>query len=299
MKISILGTNGFLSSSIGKYFENRKCELEVYGLEPPVTHLYHHFHEMNLLKDSIDAKKLYDSDLIIYAIGAGIQSNLKESANLIYNLNTTVPVKLCNELKTIGFTGTVVSFGSIFEIGEISVKRKFTEHDILTSSAIAPSDYVVSKRMFSRFVDSYHHQFVHWHFILPTIYGVGENPKRLIPYTVNAVLTGEVPHFTAGNQMRQYIHVDEIPMMLEMAVKKHLPSGIYNVEGKEILTVREIVSSVYDYFNKSLSEESFGSASRSDVGMEYLALDGSKLRQMTGFVPTVKILDVIKQYILQ
>ena len=85
------------------------------------------------------------------------------------------------------------------------VQNEMTENLTTPSSAPAPSDYVVSKRMLTRFVTSYKHDFTHWHFIIPTIYGENENPKRLIPYTINAIKNGEELHFTAGNQTRQYL----------------------------------------------------------------------------------------------
>ena len=298
MKITILGSNGFLSTAIGIYFQKKDCVLDVYGLDAPLQHKCSHFHQVNLLADDLNLIELKDSDIIVYAIGAGIQSNLNESANLIYRLNVTCPVNICNQLKAIGYQGVFVSFGSVFEMGEVKEERKFTEEDILTSSAIAPTDYVVSKRMLSRFVSSYKHDFVHWHFIIPTIYGAGENPKRLIPYTIHSILSDEELHFTAGEQTRQYIHVSEVPRLLELAFLKGLDSGIYNIEGKDTLTVREIVSLIHSHFGKPVPANCFGSASRSDVGMKFLALDGNRLRQEIGFEAEIGIGTVIDSYTL-
>ncbi len=56
--------------------------------------------------------------------------------------------------------------------------------------------------------------------------------KRLIPYVINAIRNGEELHFTAGDQTRQYIHVNEVPRMLALAFEKNLPSGLYNIQGK-------------------------------------------------------------------
>ena len=139
------------------------------------------FYKVNLMDAELDCSGLMDSDLIIYAIGAGIQANLKEGLNLIYNLNVTAPVTICNKLKELNYQGRFVTFGSVFEMGETKEERFFTEEDVLTSTCPAPNDYTVSKRMLSAFVSSYKHEFTHWHFYIPTIYGVGENPKRFDP----------------------------------------------------------------------------------------------------------------------
>ena len=294
MKIAILGTNGFLSTAIGKYFQNKDCTLDMYGLDVPEQHHYTCFYKINLLDEDLDLSTIKNADIIIYAIGAGIQSNLKEDADLIYSLNVTCPVNICNKLKALNYQGSFITFGSVFEMGEVKEERKFTEEDILTSLAPAPTDYVASKRMLSRFVSSYKHDFT---FIIPTIYGAGENPKRLIPYTINAIQNNEELHFTAGDQTRQYVHVSEVPRLLELAYQKGLRSGVYNIEGKDILTVREIVTLIHAYFDKSVPADCFGTALRTDVGMKYLALDGNRLLQDIGFEAQMSIDDAIQSYI--
>lgn len=296
MKISILGTNGFLSTAIAKYANEAGWNLDMYGLEEPRSHKYDNFYKVNLMDTALDCSGLLASDIIIYAIGAGIQSNLKEGNDLIYNLNVTVPVRICNALKAAGYRGKFITFGSVFEMGETTEERFFTEEDIQTSLAVAPNDYTVSKRMLTRFISSYKHEFTHWHFIIPTIYGESENPKRLIPYTINAIKNGEELHFTAGDQTRQYIHVSEVPRIIGMAYKKNISSGIYNIQGKETITVKEIVTLIHKVLGKQVAEGCFGSAQRADVGMKYLALDGRKLKSLTGFEATVRLEEVIKHY---
>lgn len=296
MKMSILGTNGFLSTAIAKYANEAGWNLDMYGLDEPRSHKYDNFYKVNLMDTALDCSGLLASDIIIYAIGAGIQSNLKEGNDLIYNLNVTVPVRICNALKAAEYQGKFITFGSVFEMGETTEECFFTEEDIQTSLAVAPNDYTVSKRMLTRFISSYKHEFTHWHFIIPTIYGESENPKRLIPYTINAIKNGEELHFTAGDQTRQYIHVSEVPRMIDMAYKKNIPSGIYNIQGKETVTVKEIVTLIHKVLGKKVAEGCFGSAQRVDVGMKYLALDGSKLKTAINFVATIRLEDIIKRY---
>lgn len=296
MKISILGCNGFLSTAIAKYANQKGWTLDMYGLDEPLGHKYDKFVQCNLMDSELDCSPLLDSDIIVYAIGAGIQANLKEGFNLIYNLNVTAPVTICNKLKELDFKGIFVTFGSVFEKGETKEEKFFTEEDVLTSTAPAPSDYVVSKRMLTRFVTSYKHDFTHWHFIIPTIYGAGENPKRLIPYVVNAIKNNEELHFTAGDQTRQYVHVSEMPKLIELAFDRKLPSGMYNIEGKETLTVREIVELIHHELGREVPDGCFGTIQRNDVGMKFLALDGTKLYKASRFKAKINISDTLFAY---
>lgn len=296
MKISILGTNGFLSTAIARYAIAAGWQLDMYGLARPKGHKYDNFYEVNLMDAELDCSGLLDSDIVVYAIGAGIQANLKEGFNLIYNLNVTAPVTICNKLKELKYKGCFVTFGSYFEIGETMEKHPFKEEELLHSTCSAPNDYAVSKRMLSHFVASYKHDFTHWHFFIPTIYGAGENPKRLIPYVINAIHNGEKLQFTAGDQSRQYVHVSEVPRMLSMAYENGLPSGLYNIEGKETLTVKEIVSLIHHALGKEVPEGCFGCVQRADVAMKFLALDGQKLKTFIGFEAERTIEESIVEY---
>lgn len=269
----------------------------MYGLDEPFDHKFDNFYKVNLMDAELDCSGLVDSNLIIYAIGAGIQANLKEGFNLIYNLNVTAPVTICNKLKELNYKGRFVTFGSVFEIGETQEERFFTEEDVLTSTCPVPNDYAVSKRMLSAFVSSYKHDFTHWHFFIPTIYGAGENPKRLIPYVINSIQHGEELHFTVGDQTRQYVHVSEVPRMLAMAIEKNLASGVYNIQGKETMTVKEIVTEIHRAMGKEVPEGCFGSVERADAGMKFLALDGTKLSNALGYYASIKISDMIESYL--
>jgi nucleoside-diphosphate-sugar epimerase len=295
MQISIIGTNGFLSNAIVSYFLLKDYKLHMYGRKKP-NHPFASFTLLNLPDEQPDYSKLYSSDFIIYAVGAGIQSNLKESCQLIYDLNVTVPVEICNSLKENNYKGIFVSFGSVFEMGIAQEARPFDETDILTSLAPAPGDYVISKRMLSRFIQAYKRDFTHWHFILPTIYGELENPARLIPYTIDAIKDNKPLSFTNGNQTRQYIYVNELPYIIQLAYDKKLPDGIYNIEGNETLTVRQIVKLIHDVFGQQIPDDCFGKAIRTDTGMHYLALNGQKLNSFIQFKPTHKIEDILKKY---
>ena len=296
MKVSIMGTNGFLSNTIAKYCNKRGDHLDMYGLEEPKSHEFDNFYNVDLIKNQLDYSSLITSDIIVYCIGAGIQSNLKESCSLIYELNVNSPVRICNDLKLNNYLGVFVSFGSFFEIGETDKRTPFTERDIINSCFPVANDYSVSKRMFSRFVDSYKHAFTHWHFFLPTIYGEGENPLRLIPYTINSIKNKTSIHFTSGEQIRQYLYVDEVARIIDISYQKKLQSGFYNIEGTDTISVKQLVKLIYSYFGKQLPIDCFGTEKRADVGMKYLSLDGIKLEKLIGYKPSMRILSQLDNY---
>lgn len=295
-RICIIGSNGFLSNAIAKYATIQGWPLTIMGRNPNNEIKKDAFVKIDLMCNNIDYDILTSSEVVIYAAGAGIQSNLGETKEQIFKLNTFVPTTICNNLVSCNYKGTLISFGSFFEMGESTKDTPFTEDEILCSTCSTPSDYIVSKRMLSRFVTSYKHDFKHWHFIIPTIYGEFENPNRLIPYTINSLKNGERPRFTTGEQVRQYLYVDEVPKVIESSLLNDLPSGVYNIQGRETLSIRQLVSIIYAYFGEKFPAECFGSAGRTDVHMKYLALNGKKLYDAIGFNAKTEIKSVIEKY---
>lgn len=295
MEISLIGSNGFLSSEFGKYFSQRGDILNVYGNKEPELYKCTSFSSIDLSTDLIFVEKLLKSDLVIYACGAGIQSNIIVPKSEIYHLNTFVPITICNKLKELNFKGTFVSFGSYFEIGDNQKKTTFNETEVVNSDLSVPNDYCISKRLFSKFVNSYSPDFNHLHLILPTIYGENENIKRLIPYSISCVLGKEKPLFTSGHQIRQYLYVGDIPLLLCNLLNLRF-SGILNVSGKTILSVRDVVKIVFDHFETPLDNSIFGNASKSDESMQFLALNTFKLEHLIPDFIFTEIKNVIANY---
>ena len=75
-----------------------------------------------------------------------------------------------------------------------------------------------------------------------------------------------------------------------------MSSGLYNIQGKETLTVKELVRMIHQSLGKEVPENCFGTATRADVGMKYLALDGGKLKSQINFEAKVSILEALADY---
>ncbi len=296
MHISVIGTNGLLSSQIAAACDDQSFKLSMYGRTEPKSKNYSDFHKVDLLNDQLNYEEIKQSDVIIYAAGAGIQYFLKDNAHAIYHLNVTVPVQICYNLKQINYKGTFISFGSYSEIGEMTNNRLFTEEDVLQSQFAAPNDYTVSKRMLSRFFSSFNAPFTFLHFILPTIYGENESNHRLIPYTLKSIYKNTELNLTSGEQIRQYIYINDAVDILFRSIKVNLPSGIYNITGVEDLSVKELVTMLFALNGKALPEGIFGKAERADVGMKVLRLNGEKLQKYIGITPASKISEIYNKY---
>ena len=295
MKVIIIGSNGLLADSIGKYCNRQFYTLEVIGLDKPLHHTCDKFTQIDLIHDAIDYEKLLDANVIFYAVGAGIQANLKESNQLIYTLNVSLPVQIFNSLESLNYQGVFVSFGSYFEIGDNRLNHRFTEEEIISSLLHVPNEYCISKRMLSRFLDSKSQKLRHLHVIFPTIYGENEATHRIIPYVIQSIRNKTMPQFTSGEQVRQYLYINDVPDILFKAVTKQL-DGILNIAGTDCLTIKDLIISIYQHFGQEVPMQAFGSMDRKDVTMLNLQLDDTKLKTVIPHFIYTKLDDVINRY---
>jgi len=295
MIVSLIGTNGLLSNEIGLFCNKNNFTLICYGRKEPSVHQFNEFIFLDLEKEEINIEKISQSDVVIYASGIGVQSNVKYSTQSIYHINTFIPIDLSNKLNNLGFKGIFITFGSCFEIGNNSKSVQFSEYEVANSLLNVPNDYCISKRLLTRFVTSSIQSFNHMHFILPTIYGERELEHRLIPYIIKSIKNKGIMQFTSGTQIRQYLYAGDVPRiifeLLRLENKK-----VYNIQGIETYSVRNIVEKVFSFYNMPISEELFGKAERSDVGMQDLQLDGSLVKSLLPDFNYKTFVEILKLY---
>jgi len=297
MKIAIIGSNSFLAGYIIKQLTKPEYNLYLFGRTNSMEDNFD-FCLFDLPEIHPEFTELLKFDAIIYCAGAGIQSNLKQSKGIIFELNAMYPIKLFNGLIEKKFTGKFISFGSYFEIGDSTKATEFREKHLLNSRLTVPNDYCISKRIFSRFIDSVNCSLSYIHLVLPNIYGKNENPLRIIPSVIESIRTKTPLTFSAGTQVRQYLHAGDIAQLVENYLKGDFESGIYNITYPEHIQVKQLVEIIYDQMGvkEEFSKVLFGQKNRSDSKMQYLLLDDNKARNELNWNPKIDIIKGIQSY---
>jgi nucleoside-diphosphate-sugar epimerase len=160
-----------------------------------------------------------------------------------------------------------------------------------------PNDYVISKRLLTRFIDSYKLNFSILHFIIPTVYGKGENDNRLLPYLLKCKTLKKDIHLTAGHQLREYLYIEELPIIINKAILLNIESGIYNVEGSDRIKIQELVALAAKIFSIAPDDIHFSSVDRWDTSMNVLMLNGEKLNSKLNYKAVYTLNETIKKYL--
>ncbi len=75
------------------------------------------------------------------------------------------------------------------------------------------------------------------------LYGPYEKPSRLVPSVVLSLLAGRSAHITVGDQLRDFLHVDDVAAALVRLTDSSL-SGPVNVGSGSPVTVRHVAESI-------------------------------------------------------
>ncbi|WP_050443378.1 NAD-dependent epimerase/dehydratase family protein, partial [Bacteroides fragilis] len=300
MKITIIGGgSGMLSNSIGTVLKKVGYFIQVIGKSSPVAFAPDVFIRKNLLEDAVYITELLDSDVIIYAAGAGVQAAVPIAANTMYTMNLLVPIKLCLLLNEHNYLGTFVSFGTYMEIGcNDEMYKSFNEDELLHSCLPVTNDYVLSKRLFTHYIHNANFVFRKYHFVLPNLFSRDEVGTRLLPYVVNYLRERkkcnkvEQPRFSSGSQIRQYVFIEEVIEAIFKCIEGEVVSGIYNIGGGQTATIREFIEELFNAFCVDVDEHMFGKELRRDNDILSLSLNDAKLYKAIHYSPIIKITDI-------
>ncbi len=297
MRIAILGSSSFLVRSALSEWCGQGHEVTLFSRkEPAALPTGTRWLSFALPDQPVQAEALAGYDAIIYAVAAGVQSGSGATADELYFANAVYPLRLLAELARASFVGKWISFGSYFEIGDAPQPCAFDEPAFLGALFRVPNAYCDAKRFLSRGL-----AFGHWpvrvhHFVLPTIYGYGEERARVIPYVVDCLQRGVVPALSAGMQKRQYLHVSDAARLVGRAINESLPTGVLHAAPVGALSVGDIVRTVFRCLGRT-DEPVFGTVNTRDETMRHLELDGRALLALIGWSPTVSLEEGIVSYI--
>jgi nucleoside-diphosphate-sugar epimerase len=114
------------------------------------------------------------------------------------------------------------------------------------------------------------------------VYGPGEGPSRLVPHLVAKLSSNELVLLSDGNQVRDFIHVDDVCRILgEYCDRGSVEMPVLNIGTGQGLSVKTVCLRVAQFGAFSPNLLQFGKLSRRSVDEDELVADISNLSQFT------------------
>jgi UDP-glucuronate decarboxylase len=113
-------------------------------------------------------------------------------------------------------------------------------------------------------------------------YGPHEDPRRLFPHIIRALMRGEPAKLTPGEQVRDFLHVEDVASAVAAVASSEL-TGAVNIGSGNPVTVREIAVKIGDLLGRRGLIEA-GAMPYAPNDPMYVIADNTKLRS-TGWKP--------------
>ncbi|MDQ3244609.1 MAG: NAD(P)-dependent oxidoreductase, partial [Gemmatimonadota bacterium] len=127
-------------------------------------------------------------------------------------------------------------------------------------------------------------------------YGAADDPGRVLPQVIRTLLAGQEMKATAGEQLRDYAHVDDHVQAFLLAGLAPLRENgaIYNIGSGEIVTLRKLIETTAQAIGgDALERIRFGALPYRDSEVWEMCCDISAARADLGYEPRVRLADGI------
>lgn len=129
-----------------------------------------------------------------------------------------------------------------------------------------------------------------------SVYGPGDGSKTMIMSGIYSLLRGERPKYTKGEQMWDYMYVEDTAKAMVLLAEHGRDGGIYPLGSGIVRPLREYIETIRDSISKD-AELGIGEIEYAPGQVMYLCADISGLRKDTGFEPTTPFEDGIQKTI--
>ena len=132
--------------------------------------------------------------------------------------------------------------------------------------------------------------------VISNIYGPGEMSPRLINTSLRKLINGEHCSFSTGEQMYDFIYIDDAAKTFVEIGKKGIPNRTYYIGSQKPRPLKEFLCEMRDAVDSAI-EIGLGELPFNGVSLSYKEFDVEAVKNDTGFIPKVSFAEGIKNTI--
>ena len=129
-----------------------------------------------------------------------------------------------------------------------------------------------------------------------SVYGPNDNPQSMVMYTIRKLKDGEVPEFTKGEQMWDYLYSGDAAEAFYLLAEKGINGKTYVLGSGQAQPLKEYVEQIRDVISPG-AILGIGNIPYGEKQIMYLCADISEVVHDTGWMPNTQFVKGIKEII--
>ena len=265
-KVIITGANGFIGSSLTNYLSDmgikvyaivrdKNSNIERINNNENIEIKYCDLNEKNKLHEIIEDRNI---DVLYHLAWSGASGNGRANYKLqltnIYN-----SIECANQAKIM----KVNKFITVGTIGEFMAELAL-KNNIISENFI----YAISKNYYHSLLDIFCNKnaIQYTWCTLSGVYGIGDNSSNIINYTIHKLLQGVEPEYSKGDQLFDFIYIEDCVKCLYLIGKSSNSEKYYYIGGINPKSLREFIEIVRDVVSPN---SNIGFGKRTEDGTIY------------------------------
>lgn len=295
-RILVTGGSGYLGRNLIKKLLSLKALVYSLDINDDSQYSDVSYYNINLL----DTKQLNNviqeiQPSLIYHLAASIDRTRDFSnSNKLFENNLTGTVNLLNALKEFEYENLI--FTSTSEVyGGNLIKTPFKEDD----NFIPVSPYSLSKYCAEISIKTFS-EVHHKNYTILRLFnfiGKGMSKKFFLPQLIDKLERNEDIDMTKGEQLRDFLHIEDILQALVLATTEKAYNEIFNVCSGQGNSIKDLALKLKKLF-KSTSIIKFGALPYRENEIWEMVGDNTKIKEKLDFTPKLEIQDLLNEIYL-
>ena len=130
-----------------------------------------------------------------------------------------------------------------------------------------------------------------------SVYGPNDGAQSMVMSTINKLKNGEVPQFTKGEQMWDYLYSGDAARAFKLVGEKGMDGKIYPLGSGIAKPIKEYIETIRDVVSPG-TELKYGDIPYSDKQVMYLRASISELQKDTDWIPKIGFEEGIRSVVI-
>ena len=293
MKILVTGGSGFIGSHVVDKLIDKGFEVKIFDGVMPTHRRDVEFYKGNIMDLGDLRMALFDIDIIYHLAAIADVKDVYEDPYFSEQINTRGTLNVLEATRRSGHIERVIYSSTIWVYSDCK------ENTVDENTSISPPSHMYTATKLAS--EYYCKAYSNLYGIDTTIlrYGIPYGPRArdgaVIPIFVKKVISGEPITIAGdGHQYRKFVYVEDLAEGNVLALKSVAKNKIYNLEGTEKTTIKQIAMSIQSILGKEVNIEYTSSRPGDFSGQEIL---NHLAEKELGWKPKTIFKDGLKKYI--